>query len=80
MYHESMSNSQEGKLHRNKDNFDSGFDDIKFPKRKGSAIKDAKEKRRKAWLRNILLQDEGEYDEIDLHVDQAYERCRGFDY
>lgn len=78
MYHLGMQN-KEGTLDRNKDNFDKHFDDIKFPKKKGTSA-DKREKDKKDFLRRILLDDAGDYPEIEEDVEKAYERCKGLDY
>jgi len=82
MYHVGMSTANrlnEGKSNRNKDEFDKNFDDVKFPKKKGTSSEE-KEKRRKEWLRMILMDDGGDYPELEDDVEKAYERCKGLDY
>jgi hypothetical protein len=69
----------EGKANRDKDEFDKNFDAVKFPKKKGTSAEE-KEKRRKDWLRMILLDDAGDYPELEDDVEKAYERCKGLDY
>jgi hypothetical protein len=69
----------EGKSNRNKKEFEKNMDLVKFPKRKVDSSK-LKEERQKAWLRNILLDDAGDYPGLEKDVQKAFERCGGLDY
>ena len=71
--------NKEGTLDRNKEEFDKNFSDIKFPKKKVTST-DKREEDRKDFLRRILLDDAGDYPELEADVEKAYERCRGLDY
>jgi len=52
---------------------------VKFPKRKVNSSK-LKEERQKEWLRKILLDDAGDYPELEEDVQKAFERCGGLEY
>ncbi len=39
-----------------------------------------REERQKAWLRKILIKTYGKYKDMEEHVEQAHERCKGLDY
>ena len=73
------SRRNEGGLNHDNGEFDKNFDDIKFPKRKGASA-DEKERRRKDFLRRILLDDDGDYPELEEDVEKSYERCKGLEY
>jgi len=74
-----MSHNGEATYNRNTDEFNRNFDEVKFPKRKGASA-DEKEKRRKDFLRRILLDDDGDYPELEEDVEKSYERCKGLEY
>mgnify|MGYP000037463599 FL=1 len=69
----------EGKSNRNKKEFEKNMDLVKFPKRKVNSSK-LKEERQKEWLRKILLDDAGDYPELEEDVQKAFERCGGLEY
>ena len=61
----------EGKSNRNKKEFEKNMDLVKFPKRKVDSSK-LKEERQKAWLRNILLDDAGDYPGLEKDVQKEH--------
>lgn len=76
----------EATRNRDTDEFNKNFDEVKFPKRKETST-DEKEKRRKDFLRRNLIEswdeeEDGKIEDRDIEeiVDNAYERCKGFDY